>query len=904
MKTEKYNVSGMTCAACQANVTRCVSKLPGVSEVNVSLLSNNMTVSYDENAVTENEICQAVSKIGYGASPVEQENVPGNAKGKSGFGKEWQDRQDRTLQNQKAMKTRLISSILILVPLMYIAMGHMMGLPVPGIFVGEENALISALTQLFLTIPVLLINRHFFQTGFKALIMRAPNMDSLVAVGSSAAFLYGIFAIYRIAWGFGHNDMELVHHYAHQLYFESAAMILTLVTVGKYLEARSKSKTSDALGKLVDLAPKTAVILRDGEEITVPAEQVMTGDIVVIRPGMSIPVDGVITEGNGFLDQSAITGESIPVEKGEGDTVISATINKNGSFRFRASRVGDDTTLAQIIRLVDEAGNTKAPIARLADRVSGVFVPAVIVIAILTAIVWLIAGAGFEFALSSAISVLVISCPCALGLATPVAIMVGTGKAAEYGILIKSAESLENLHSIDTIVLDKTGTITSGHPSVTDVIVLDDSFTGTDEASSPENPSAEKRFLALAAAAESGSEHPLAQAVVEKARAEGLPVPAAKDFTAVSGRGIRAEVNGRIWYAGNPAYMEEVLAISQMPEYSEIKAQMDRLAGQGKTPLLFSCAEKTDGAAGSAGFRIAGIIAVADTVRPSSVTAIKAFREMGIHVVMLTGDNRLTASAIQKQLGIEEAISDVLPTQKEEKIRALQEKGHRVAMVGDGINDAPALTRADIGIAIGAGTDIAIDSADVVLMKDSLYDVVTAIRLSRSVIRNIRMNLFWAFFYNILGIPVAAGALFPAFGLRLSPMIGSAAMSLSSVCVVTNALRLRFFKSEAPDESNPLTQEMPVHPASPINTPNGCPVQSDLKGEKEMKKVISVDGMMCAHCQAHVQKALAAVDGVSAADVSLENKEATVTLSKEVDDQVLMDAVTEAGYTPTGCRTA
>ena len=896
MKTEKYNVTGMTCAACQANVTRCVSKLPGVSEVNVSLLANNMTVSYDETAVTESDIVQAVSKIGYGASPVEQADAQGTAKGKSGFSKEWQDRQDRTLQNQKAMKTRLVSSIIILIPLMYIAMGHMMGLPVPGIFVGTENTLISALTQLLLTIPVLFINRHFFQTGFKALIMRAPNMDSLVAVGSSAAFIYGIFAIYRLAAGFGHNDMELVHHYAHQLYFESAAMILTLVTVGKYLEARSKSKTSDALGKLVDLAPKTAVIVRDGEEVTVPAEQVMAGDIVVIRPGMSIPVDGVITEGNGYLDQSAITGESIPVEKGEGDTVISATINKNGSFRFRASRVGDDTTLAQIIRLVDEAGNTKAPIARLADKVSGVFVPAVIVIAILTAIVWLIAGAGFEFALSCAISVLVISCPCALGLATPVAIMVGTGKAAEYGILIKSAESLENLHSIDTIVLDKTGTITSGHPSVTDVILLDDRF---DEKIFRENISPEKCFLSLAAAAESGSEHPLAQAVVEKAREEGLQIPAAKDFTAVSGRGIRAAVNGRIWHAGNPAYMEEVLAISQMPEYSKIKAEMDRLAGQGKTPLLFSCTENMDEASGSANSRIVGIIAVADTVRSSSAAAIKAFREMGIHVVMLTGDNKLTASAIQKQLGIEEAISDVLPTQKEEKIRALQEKGHRVAMVGDGINDAPALTRADIGIAIGAGTDIAIDSADVVLMKDSLYDVVTAIRLSRSVIRNIRMNLFWAFFYNILGIPVAAGALFPAFGIRLSPMIGSAAMSLSSVCVVTNALRLRFFKADAAP-----VQDMPDIPASPINTQNSCPVQPDLKGEKEMTKVISVDGMMCAHCQAHVQKALAAVDGVSAVDVSLENKEAAVTLSKEVDDQVLMDAVTEAGYTPTGCRTA
>lgn len=892
MKTEKYNVTGMTCAACQANVTRCVSKLDGVSDVNVSLLANQMTVSYDEAAVTPDTIMQAVSKIGYGASPMEAPT--GGQSKESGFSQQWQERKDRASQSQNEMKHRLVSSIILLIPLMYIAMGHMIHLPVPGIFVGTENALISALTQLLLTIPVLVINRHFYQNGFKALIMRAPNMDSLVAVGSSAAFIYGLFAMYRMAYGFGHNDMALVHQYSHELYFESAAMILTLVTVGKYLEARSKSKTSDALGKLVDLAPKTAIVVRGGEEVTIPAEQVIAGDILVIRPGMSIPVDGVITEGNGYLDQSAITGESLPVEKGEGDTVISATINKNGSFRFRASRVGDDTTLAQIIRLVDEAGNSKAPIARLADKVSGVFVPTVIVIAILTAIVWLLAGQSFEFALSSAIAVLVISCPCALGLATPVAIMVGTGKAAEYGILIKSAESLENLHSIDTIVLDKTGTITSGHPSVTDILSFDPALDET-------------QFLSQAAAAESGSEHPLAQAVVERAKADGLSLPSVSQFEATAGRGIRAVVEGKTWYAGNPAYMEETLSLSGSPEYAQIREQADRLASQGKTPLLFACEGK-----------IKGIIAVADTVRESSAAAIRAFRKMGIHVVMLTGDNRLTATAIQQQLGIEEAISDVLPTQKEACIRSLQEKGHRVAMVGDGINDAPALTRADIGIAIGAGTDIAIDSADVVLMKDSLYDVVTAIRLSHSVIRNIRMNLFWAFFYNVLGIPVAAGVLYPAFGLRLSPMFGSAAMSLSSVCVVTNALRLRFFKAQGSDDANasisadaaapaanPVTkQEMPDPPASHIDIQSGCPVQPVKKGDKEMTKILSVEGMMCAHCQAHVQKALAGVDGVSSAEVDLEKKEAVVTLSKDVADQTLMDAVTEAGYTPTACRTA
>lgn len=906
MITEKYNVSGMTCAACQANITRVVGKLNGVSEVNVSLLANKMTVAYEEDQVTSDQIIQAVTKIGYGASlaqihgnPSSQNNrgnviaenasdgnisagdpvsagtsVPSAPVGNSGgFEQEWQNRKDRALREQEQMRKRLISSIILLIPLMYIAMGHMMGLPVPSIFTGTENALINALTQLLIATPVLLINSHFFRNGFKALIMRAPNMDSLVAVGSSASYIYGIFAIYRMAYGFGHGNMELVHQYAHELYFESAAMILTLVTVGKYLEARSKSKTSDALGKLVDLAPKTATVIRNDQEITLPADQVTAGDIVVIRPGEIIPVDGVILDGNGYLDQAAITGESIPVEKGPGDTVISATINKNGSFRFRASRVGDDTTLAQIIRLVDEAGNTKAPIARLADKVSGIFVPTVIVIAIVTALVWIAAGQDFEFALSSAIAVLVISCPCALGLATPVAIMVGTGKAAEYGILIKSAESLENLHSVDTIVLDKTGTITSGTPSVTDIILFSNQYD-------------EKTFLAHAAAAESGSEHPLAQAVLDKAKELNLQLPAASNFLATAGRGIQAEINGEFWNAGNLAYIESFLASNNTKRnisatVSEETLQnardtLNKLAMQGKTPLLFAKENS-----------LIGIIAVADTVRDSSAAAIRAFLDMGLHVVMLTGDNHMTAEAIRAQLGIEEAISDVLPTEKEACIRRLQEKGAKVAMVGDGINDAPALTRADIGIAIGAGTDIAVESADVVLMKDSLYDVVTAIRLSHSVIRNIRMNLFWAFFYNILGIPVAAGALFPMFGIRLSPMFGSAAMSLSSVCVVTNALRLRFFKAEPESEQ----------PKSNID----CQEQSEMKGDFYMKKTLIVEGMMCMHCQAHVQKALAGVDGVASAVVDLEKKEAVVELSADVADQVLIDAVTEAGYSVVSC---
>ena len=897
MKNEKFHITGMTCAACQANITRNVGKLDGVEEVNVSLLANQMTVAYDEEKIDEQAIIHAVTEIGYGASGTGTE-----AQKDSGFGKEWQSRREMTEENQKEMKRRLITSVAILIPLMYVAMGPMMSLPVPGFLVGMENSLISALTQLLLTITVMIINRHFYQSGFKALVKKAPNMDSLVAIGSAAAFVYGVFSMYRMAYGFGHGDMDLVHQYGHELYFESCAMILTLITVGKYLEARSKAKTSDALRKLVDLAPKTAVVLRDGIEQVIPAENVTAGDIVVIKPGGSIPVDGVVTEGHGYVDQAAITGESVPVEKNAGDEVISATINKNGSFRFRASRVGDDTTLAQIIRLVDEAGNTKAPIARLADRVSGVFVPTVIIIAILTAIVWLIAGQSFEFALSNAIAVLVISCPCALGLATPVAIMVGTGKAAEYGILIKSAVSLETLHSIDTVVLDKTGTITVGHPSVTDVILWNKKNT-------------REEFLAEAAAVEAGSEHPLAVAVVEKAGQVGLVLPKAEAFDSLAGRGVSAVIKGKRYLAGNMAFLQENGLLKQPELQKKVQEQADSLASEGKTPLLFACDEELE-----------GIIAVADTVRETSKAALRQFKEAGLKVVMLTGDNRITAEAIRKRLDIEEAISEVMPTQKESCICELQEKGHKVAMVGDGINDAPALTRADVGIAIGAGTDIAIDSADVVLMKDSLADVVTAIDLSKSVIRNIRMNLFWAFFYNVCGIPVAAGLLYPMFNIRLSPMIGAAAMSLSSVCVVTNALRLRFFKgktipsdaaeeqkkNETADSGTAQLRTAERSAADDNREPdkeaikegkeerNGEKMPSG-KGEKEMEKVIEVEGMMCAHCQMHVQKALAAVEGVSEAAVDLEAKKAVVKLSQEVSDETLMKAVEDAGYTAVSC---
>lgn len=851
LKTEKFSVTGMTCAACQANVTRCVQKLEGVDNVDVNLLSRQMTVKYDEERISSGSIEAAVTGIGYGASSLEKKEEHSS---EGGFRGQWQARQQEADDETKGMRTRLISSVILLVPLMYVAMGSMLHIPVPPFLTGIENALISAITQMIITIPILFINRKFFQTGLRSLLHLAPNMDSLVAIGSGAALVYGLFSMYRMAWGFGHGDMEAVHQYAHALYFESSAMILTLVTVGKYLEAKSKAKTSDALGKLVDLAPKTAVVVRNGREETVPAEQVASGDTVVIRPGEAIPVDGVLTEGYGYVDQSAITGESIPVEKRRGDQVISATINRNGTFRFTASRVGEDTTLAQIIRLVDEAGNSKAPIARLADKVSGIFVPVVILIAILTAIIWTAAGQGFESALSNAIAVLVISCPCALGLATPVAIMVGTGKAAEMGILIKSAESLENLHNIDTIVLDKTGTITTGRPSVTDVIMLDHSLSS-------------EEFLREAAAAEKGSEHPLAQAVVEKAEELGLEIPAAADFSAVAGRGIRATVEGNRYAAGNRAFMAEQ-GIETGEETTE------KLASEGKTPLIFARNGKP-----------AGIIGVADTVKESSISAVERFRAMGIDTVMLTGDNRVTAEAIRKQLAIGDVIAEVLPAEKEAAIRGLQDRGHKVAMVGDGINDAPALMRADIGIAIGAGTDIAVESADIVLMKDSLEDVAEAIALSRAVVKNIHMNLFWAFFYNILGIPVAAGALFPAFGISLSPMIGSAAMSMSSVCVVTNALRLRFFGRK---DRCDMTGNDP----------------EQTKGVTNMKKILKIDGMMCQHCQMNVEKALAAVEGVERAVVDLDKKEAEVSLSKDVDDSVLTGAVSEAGYTPVSCADA
>ena len=852
MIKQKFQVTGMSCAACQANVERTVRKLPGVQKADVNLLSNSMTAEYDEAAVSPETIIQAITAAGYGASvwqePGQTPTAPSAPK------------QDPMQAQLDDMKHRLIISFVFFLPLMYVSMGHMMGLPLPGFLTGTQNAIAFAMTQFLLALPVMYVNRKYYQVGFRALWHRSPNMDSLIAIGSAAAVIYGIFAIYRMGYGLGIGDWELVTQYHMDLYFESAATILTLITLGKYLETRSKGKTSEAITKLMDLAPKTATVLRDGQEQEVPVEQVRRGDVVVVRPGQRIPVDGVVLEGRGSVDQSALTGESIPVEKGVGDTVIAASINQSGFFRFEAQKVGDDTTLSQIIRLVEEAGSSKAPIAKLADRIAGVFVPVVIVIALAASIIWLLLGQSFEFALSIGISVLVISCPCALGLATPVAIMVGTGKGAENGILIKSAEALEHFHSVDTVVLDKTGTITQGRPQVTDLL--------------PAPGVSSRQLLAAAAALEAPSEHPLAQAILAKAQEEGLTPAPVQEFANIPGRGIRARLEGREYLAGNLAFLEE-------NQVSADSAAADRLAEEGKTPLFFAA----DGA-------LLGVIAVADVVKPTSRQAIAELKAMGIDVVMLTGDNRRTAEAIRRQLGLDRVVAQVLPQDKEREVRALQQDGHRVAMVGDGINDAPALARADVGVAIGAGTDIALESADIVLMKSDLLDVVSAIQLSKAVIRNIKMNLFWAFFYNSVGIPLAAGVFYSVLGWKLNPMFGAAAMSLSSVCVVSNALRLKFFKPHFHTAPESPSSAAPISP-SPEEIP-----EIEEGDDDTMKKIVTVEGMHCPHCQASVEKALSAVEGVTSAKVDLKKKTATVALSQEVADDVLMKAVADAGFEP------
>ena len=865
MVKQKYNVTGMTCSACSAHVEKAVRGVQGVSEVSVNLLTNSMVVESDA-PLEQDVIVKAVEHAGYGASPADGRGAGPAAKQ---GGAPVQNPMQAQLKN---MRMRLWVSFAFLAPLMYVSMGSMAGLPLPGFLTGHENAVGFALTQLLLTLPVVYVNRKYYEVGFKTLLRGSPNMDSLIAIGSTAALVYGVFAIYRIGYGLGVGDHALVSQYHMNLYFESAAMILALITLGKYLETRSKGKTSEAITKLMDLAPKTAAVERGGMETVIPVEEVVVGDTVLVRPGQSVPVDGVILEGNTSIDEAAITGESIPVEKEPGSTAIAATINKAGFFKFRATKVGADTTLAQIIRLVEDASSSKAPIAKLADKISGVFVPVVIGIALAASIGWLLAGQTPEFAVSIGISVLVISCPCALGLATPVAIMVGTGKGAENGILIKSGEALETAHSINAIVLDKTGTITEGKPAVTDIL--------------PVGALAENELLALAAGLERQSEHPLAQAVLECAARRGVQPYEVTDFKAVFGKGIEGRYAQELYFAGN----EAMLAERGMALPAPVKQKLDALAGEGKTPLLF-CGEKT----------VLGVIAVADTVKPSSAAAIADLKRMGIDVTMLTGDNRRTAEAIRRQLDIPHVIAEVLPQEKEQHVAALQQQGKTVAMVGDGINDAPALARADVGIAIGAGTDVAIESADVVLMKSDLADAVTAIRLSKAVIRNIKENLFWAFFYNTVGIPVAAGLLYLPFHLRLNPMIGAAAMSLSSVCVVMNALRLKRFKAHpahaAAEQGAPLSP-MPAQPrAERIELPQNENINKNDREEKQMKTItLIIEGMMCQNCRSHVDKALNGISGV-AANVSLEEKKAVCTVEDGVSADTLKAAVEDAGYT-------
>ncbi len=821
----------MSCASCSAHVEKAVGGVSGVSQVAVSLLTNSMTVEYDESRTNAAAIVRAVENAGYGASPEGGEKKSG--------GETAQAAADAA---SASVKRRLIVSFTFLIPLFYLSMGHMMGWPLPGIFLGHENALIFAFTQLLLCLPIVAVNHKYFTGGYKALWHRAPNMDSLIAIGSSAAIVYGIWAIYCIGWGLGHGDMEMVHSYSMDLYFETSGMILALITLGKFLEARSKGKTSEAISKLIALTPKTAFVERDGKETEIPAEDVVPGDTVVIRPGARVPVDGVVCEGSSSVDESALTGESIPVEKQPGDKLTGGTINKAGFLKMQARKVGNDTALAQIIRLVEEAASSKAPIAKLADRVSGVFVPVVIGIAILATIVWLLVGKGVAFAISIGIAVLVISCPCALGLATPTAIMVGTGKGAENGILIKSGEALETAHLVDTVVLDKTGTVTEGAPRVTDLLPLE---------------MAPEEFLRLAAAMESRSEHPLAEAVVRAAEEKGLDLPEVSAFRSIPGRGIEAEVGGRRYFAGNLALMEE-----QGVDLKDTGSRAEELAGEGKTVLYFA-----DEAA------VLGLIAAADTIKPTSAEAVAEMKALGLQVVMLTGDSPRTAEAIRKQAGIETVVAGVLPDGKEQEIRRLQEQGRKVAMVGDGVNDAPALARADVGMAIGAGTDVAIESADIVLMKSDLRDVATAVRLSRAVIRNIKENLFWALCYNSLGIPLAAGVFYAALHWKLNPMFGAAAMSLSSVCVVTNALRLRFFKAD--------------HKPVPAEPRAAAPA-----GEREV--VLHISGMMCGHCTGRVTKALE--DLGAQAEVTLEPGMARVKAPAAVSDKALQKAVEDAGY--------
>ncbi|WP_311564596.1 heavy metal translocating P-type ATPase [Peptoniphilus duerdenii] len=909
---KKYDVRGMTCSACVANVTKAVERLDGVNTANVNLMTNSMKVNFDENKINDEEIIKAVEKIGYGASPA---------------GEKIKNEAGPVDDRERALKHRLISSSIFMLILMYIAMGHMVHLPTPRIFHGREGAVIFAFSQFLLALPVVFINRDFYISGFKGLKNKAPNMDSLVAIGSLAALIYGIFAIYMMAYGFGQGDMELVDAYRHNLYFESSAMILTLITVGKYLEEKSKNKTRSSLTKLMDLAPKMATVIEDGKEVVKNIEDVRVGDILIVRPGESVAVDGKVIEGASSLDESAVTGESIPVQKSVGDGVISASINTTGSFKFKAEKVGEDTTISQIIKLVDEANQSKAPIAKLADEIAGVFVPAVLIISAITFGVWMYLGYGFENALNFAISVLVISCPCALGLATPVSIMVATGKSADFGLLFKNAEVLENLHKIDVIVMDKTGTITEGKPILTDVV------TDLDE----------DEFLKIAGSLEKNSQHPLASAILNYAEEKNIGLEEITNFNSVSGRGLNGEIAGNKYFAGNLEYMLE-----EKIDLKGFKAKAEELASHGKTSMYFANENE-----------VMGIISVKDLPKKSSRNAIKLLRNMGKKIIMLTGDNEKTAEAIAGEIGVDETLAGLLPQDKNKEIDKIQKSGKKVLMIGDGINDAPSLAKADIGMAIGHGTDVAIESSDVVLMRSDLLDVVSALELSKATIKNIKENLFWAFFYNTLGIPLAAGLLFPAFGIKLSPMFAAFAMSLSSVFVVNNALRLRRFKprglksslnknepinekenakEENLIEKNEKTTKIKVegmmcghcekrvadalektgkaknivasHENSSVEFIDQGLSPEEIKnaiedagykiiknkGEDSMEKILKVEGMSCNHCVASVKKALEGIDGVREADVNLEDKSARVELDKDLADEALVKAVEDAGY--------
>lgn len=834
MKKEVFDVTGMSCAACSSRVQKCVSGIGGVARADVNLLKNNMTVEYDDTSVTPRDIIEAVTKAGYGA--------------RQKIARETEKSEDIQALEEAQMKTRLLVSLVFTIPLFILCMGHMFGLPMPRALV--HNGLVYGFTQFLLTIPVIFVNFKYFSNGFKTLLHGSPNMDSLIAIGSGAAVLSGIHSIYCMAYAFEAGNSQLVQYYAHNLYFESAAMILALITLGKYFEARAKRKTSDAIAKLMDLAPKTAILLKDGKEITVPLQEIHVGDLLVVKAGANVPVDGEIEEGHGTLDESALTGESMPVEKNPGDLVFCATLNLSGHFIFKATRVGEDTTLAQIIRLVDDASSSKAPIGRLADKISAVFVPAVICIALLAAVIWLLCGQSLEFAISIAIAVLVISCPCALGLATPTAIMVGTGRGASMGILYKSAESIENVGKIDVVVLDKTGTVTEGKPKVTDIL--------------PVKEVNENDLLVYAASLEKLSEHPLGAAIIEDANGKHLDFLPVTNFRQVAGEGIFGDISGNVIAVGN-ARMLVNLGID-----NPLTSQADALALEGKTPLY--CVKDK---------KLLGILAVADVIKPSSREAVASLEKLGLEVVLLTGDNAQTAKGIARQAGIERVIAEVLPQDKEREVRRLQECGRKVAMVGDGINDAPALARADVGIAIGAGTDIAMETADIVLMKSDLLDVVSAVELSRAVIRNIRENLFWAFFYNAAGIPIAAGIFYPVWEFVLNPMIAAAAMSMSSVSVVSNALRLRWFKPRlVPHTQGNQQSAIAVHEQTP-----------------ETKNVVmEVKGMMCDHCKNMVEKALLSVPGVLKANANPGEDRAEVECEANTDIALLKEAVEKAGY--------